>query len=205
MIQNISNNRRCVWAAYAYMVVQENPNEQESTTASLHYCEMATAIGVLQPGGSLVIKAFTLFEHSSLCHLWLLGALFDSVAVFKPATSKPGNSETYIIGKGFRGISDDWLQHIQSYAGRNLFETRAMLSMEKLPEAFLESAVACAIHFANRQREVSNLQTIRICFLFCFLNLIESQMGFFVLKETNDHLDKCNIFNKSASMHRYCT
>jgi 23S rRNA U2552 (ribose-2'-O)-methylase RlmE/FtsJ len=29
-----------------------------------------------------------------------MGCLFDSVLVTKPSPSKPGNSETYIIGKG---------------------------------------------------------------------------------------------------------
>ena len=72
------------------------------STASLHYCEMVTALGVLAPGGSFILKAFTLFEHPTICALYLLGALFQQVHVYKPATSKPGNSETYIIGKGFK-------------------------------------------------------------------------------------------------------
>ena len=75
---------------------------QEMSTASLHYCEMVTALGVLAPGGSFILKAFTLFEHPTICALYLLGALFQQVHVHKPATSKPGNSETYIIGKGFK-------------------------------------------------------------------------------------------------------
>lgn len=75
---------------------------QEMSTASLHYCEMVTALGVLAPGGSFILKAFTLFEHPTICALYLMGALFQQVHVYKPATSKPGNSETYIIGKGFK-------------------------------------------------------------------------------------------------------
>lgn len=63
---------------------------------------MVTALGVLAPGGSFILKAFTLFEHPTICALYLLGALFEQVHVYKPASSKPGNSETYIIGKGFK-------------------------------------------------------------------------------------------------------
>jgi cap2 methyltransferase len=70
---------------------QENPNEQEMTTASLHYCELVAALGLLAKGGSFVLKAFTLFEHPSICSIYLIGALFEVVSVFKPATSKPGN------------------------------------------------------------------------------------------------------------------
>ena len=45
---------------------QENPNEQEMTTAPLHYDEMVCMAGMLAKGGSLVIKAFTLFEHPTV-------------------------------------------------------------------------------------------------------------------------------------------
>ena len=72
------------------------------STAPLHYCEMVTALGVLAPGGSFILKAFTGFEHPTVCALYLLGCLFAEVHVYKPATSKPGNSETYIIGKRFK-------------------------------------------------------------------------------------------------------
>ena len=71
-------------------------------TAALHYCEMVTALGLLALGGSFILKAFTLFEHPTVCALYLMGAHFQEVHVYKPATSKPGNSETYIIGKGFK-------------------------------------------------------------------------------------------------------
>ena len=75
---------------------------QEMSTASLHFCEMVTALGALAEGGSFLLKAFTLFEHPTVCALYLMGCLFQEVHVFKPATSKPGNSETYIIAKGFK-------------------------------------------------------------------------------------------------------
>ena len=74
------------------------------TTSPLHFCEMVAALGMLARGGNMLLKAFTLFEHSTLAMLHLMGALFDELHVFKPATSKPGNSETYIIAKGFTEI-----------------------------------------------------------------------------------------------------
>ena len=61
--------------------------------ASLHYCEAVAGLLLLGLGGSLVLKMFTLYEHSSVCLLYLLNCCFHQVAVFKPATSKAGNSE----------------------------------------------------------------------------------------------------------------
>ena len=63
---------------------------------------MVTALGVLAIGGNFILKAFTLFEHPTVGALYLMGCLFEQVHVYKPATSKPGNSETYIIGKHFK-------------------------------------------------------------------------------------------------------
>jgi 23S rRNA U2552 (ribose-2'-O)-methylase RlmE/FtsJ len=58
---------------------QEHPNEQEALTASLHYAELVTAFGLLAKGGSVFLKAFTIFEHSTLAMLYLIGAFFDRV------------------------------------------------------------------------------------------------------------------------------
>ena len=75
---------------------------QEKKSAPLVFSEIVTALGVLAPGGSCVIRTFTLFEDSSVCALHLLGSLFKEVHVFKPATSKASNSELYVIAKGFK-------------------------------------------------------------------------------------------------------
>jgi cap2 methyltransferase len=58
---------------------QEHPNEQEAMTASLHYAELVAALGVLAPGGSVFLKSFTIFEHSSFALLYICGVFFDRV------------------------------------------------------------------------------------------------------------------------------
>ncbi|KAG5264173.1 hypothetical protein AALO_G00272970 [Alosa alosa] len=45
---------------------------------------------------------FTLLEHSSVCLVYLLACCFRQLSVFKPATSKPGNSELYLVCVGFQ-------------------------------------------------------------------------------------------------------
>ncbi|KAI5944802.1 Cap-specific mRNA (nucleoside-2'-O-)-methyltransferase 2 [Manis javanica] len=75
---------------------QGNPGEQEALVSSLHYCEVVTALTTLGNGGSFVLKMFTLFEHCSINLMYLLNCSFDEVHVFKPATSKAGNSEVYV-------------------------------------------------------------------------------------------------------------
>lgn len=81
-----------------------DPNRQETITASLHYCELVAALGMLAKGGSFVWKLFTTYEHPSICCIYLMGCLFRQVYVYKPSTSKAANSEVYVVGKGFRGV-----------------------------------------------------------------------------------------------------
>ena len=57
----------------------EHPNEQEALTASLHFAELIAALGLLAIGGSVFLKAFTIFEHSTFAILYLCGVFFDRV------------------------------------------------------------------------------------------------------------------------------
>ncbi|CAG9461865.1 unnamed protein product [Pedinophyceae sp. YPF-701] len=135
---------------------QENPNEQEATTAPLHYCEMVCGLGMLAPGGSLVLKAFTLFEHPSVCLMYMLSSLFDTCLVHKPATSKPGNSEVYVIGRGFRGIEPALLERLLSFVSKDpgMFKNVSLLPEASIPESYMRQAVACAGKFSGAQRDI---------------------------------------------------
>lgn len=88
----------------------QKPNEQESTVAWLHMCEVVAAIGLLTPGGMFVLKMFTLFEKCSADILYLLSCFFNTVDVCKPITSSPGNGETYVVCTGFVGATDLQIQ-----------------------------------------------------------------------------------------------
>ncbi|GJQ72598.1 hypothetical protein Trydic_g1263 [Trypoxylus dichotomus] len=74
-----------------------NPGDQERLVEYLHYCEAMTALQILDAGGSLVMKIFTMFEESTICLMYLLNCCFERVCVFKPCTSKSGNSELYPV------------------------------------------------------------------------------------------------------------
>lgn len=133
-----------------------NPKDQESIVAQLLYCETVTALGVLHIGGEFVLKMFTFFEDSSICLLALLKLHFETVHVCKPETSKPGNSETYVVCKGFRGIARDVLQVLLLHTGKDspqFADGRGMFSRAFLGERWIQSVVECAAYFAKLQSE----------------------------------------------------
>ncbi|RUP49154.1 FtsJ-like methyltransferase-domain-containing protein [Jimgerdemannia flammicorona] len=129
-----------------------DPNEQESLVSELHYAEAVCALGALRDGGSLVLKMFNLFECETICLLYMLGTYFDGLHVSKPSTSKSANAETYVIGTGFRGISDVALEQLMEFVSPTFPKDRAMFPLDSVPKEFLEEMFDCAKFFTGCQK-----------------------------------------------------
>lgn len=141
---------------------QENPDEQEALVASLHYCEVTAALLLLSPGGSFVLKMFTMYEHSSVCLLYLLNCCFSSVSVFKPATSKAGNSEVYVVCVNYDGkeaVRPLLSKLIRNY-GPDLADREALFPGSTVPESFQTQHEEVCLYFRTLQVETitENLQ-----------------------------------------------
>ncbi|XP_041792698.1 cap-specific mRNA (nucleoside-2'-O-)-methyltransferase 2 [Chelmon rostratus] len=134
---------------------QENPDEQEALVASLHYCEVTAALLLLSPDGSFVLKMFTLYEHSSICLLYLLNCCFRSVSVFKPATSKAGNSEVYVVCLNYDG--KEAVRPLLSKLIRNyrphLADREALFPNSLVPESFQKQHEEVCLYFHTLQVE----------------------------------------------------
>lgn len=135
----------------------DDPGEQESAVSRLHDHEIMVALSVLRDGGSLVLKAFTVFECNTICRMFLLCAVFRSVVVRKPATSKPGNSEVYVVCKGYRGRSMA-LPYVQAfYASHQQPDLNgAMFPLSMVPVEFTRRLLQCSEHFAQLQMYTIN-------------------------------------------------
>ncbi|XP_003970104.2 cap-specific mRNA (nucleoside-2'-O-)-methyltransferase 2 isoform X2 [Takifugu rubripes] len=159
----VANMRRVdVVTADGSFDCQENPDEQEALVASLHYCEVTAALLLLNPGGSFVLKMFTLYEHSSVCLLYLLTCCFGSVSVFKPATSKSGNSEVYVVCLRYEGkeaVRPLLSKLIRNY-GPHLADREALFPASAIPETFQRQHEEVCLYFHTLQVETitENLQ-----------------------------------------------
>jgi hypothetical protein len=58
----------------------------------------------LKQGGHFVCKFFDILSEFTGDLVWLLYQLFDQVCITKPLTSRPANSERYIVCKGLKYI-----------------------------------------------------------------------------------------------------
>ncbi|XP_074523431.1 cap-specific mRNA (nucleoside-2'-O-)-methyltransferase 2 [Halichoeres trimaculatus] len=144
---------------------QENPDEQEALVASLHYSEVTAALLLLSPGGSFVLKMFTMYEHSSVCLLYLLNCCFRSVNVFKPATSKAGNSEVYVVCLNYdakEAVRPLLSKLIRNY-GPHMADREALFPKSHVPESFLKQHEDVCLYFHTLQVETitENLQLFK--------------------------------------------
>lgn len=152
----VSNMRRVdLVTADGSFDCQENPDEQEALVSSLHYCEVTAALLLLSPGGSFVLKMFTLYEHSSICLLYLLNCCFQSVSVFKPATSKAGNSEVYVVCLNYdnkEAVRPLLSKLIRNY-GPHLADREALFLNSVIPESFQKQHEEVCSYFHKLQVE----------------------------------------------------
>ena len=56
---------------------------------------------MLKNGGTLVTKQYTFFKWENISIHAILTNLFRKVYIAKPITSRPANSETYVVGINF--------------------------------------------------------------------------------------------------------
>lgn len=131
---------------------QANPGEQEETTHGLHLCEVIAGLSLLVDGGALVIKKFTFFESDSVGLMYLLCCLFHEVHVYKPGTSKQGNSEVYVVALDYIGRSackEQLHKLMEVYGAKAMLHT--LYAREDIPEAFMKQIYRCSELFKQQQ------------------------------------------------------
>jgi uncharacterized protein YbgA (DUF1722 family) len=94
-----------IYTSDAGLDVSSDYNKQEEQTLELNYCQVLIGLLVLAKNGTLVTKQFTFFTQFNRSLITLLTFLFEELYITKPSTSRPINSEIYIIGKCFKGIT----------------------------------------------------------------------------------------------------
>jgi 23S rRNA U2552 (ribose-2'-O)-methylase RlmE/FtsJ len=75
---------------------------QEKSVFALLVASAIVGLQVLLPDGTLVLKLFDLYSESTQFLLRLLTVCFREWTLYKPATSRPCNSERYLVCRGFR-------------------------------------------------------------------------------------------------------
>lgn len=111
--------------------------------------------------------------------IYLLNCLFKNVDVFKPATSKEGNSEVYVVCQCYKPEDNthNYLELIKNSDFNT--EEKMLFSQEMIPKSFIEQLKECAEFFMNIQ-----------------INVIERNLKSFDIKSSHTNEDLTDLKRK---------
>jgi len=108
--------------------IWNDENYQEQEAFKLVIGEILTALKIQEINGSFILKLFEIYTDVSIKIIAILKMLYSEVYITKPLTSRPSNSERYVICKKFKGIDnkiinkfEDLLKEINDKEKENFF------------------------------------------------------------------------------------
>lgn len=84
--------------------------------------------------------------------------MFKEVNIYKPVTSRQGNSEVYAVCLHYKGIStlEPFIPKLKVAYGTNLYENSSLFTREDVPDSFVKQIEECAYYFSTLQCQVIN-------------------------------------------------
>ena len=143
--------------------VSADYNNQESMQAPVNLGQILAGLITLKKGGHLITKQYTIFEPTTISYMYMTGSLFEEFYLIKPFTSREANSETYLLGKGFKGFSeykDDPKQHPYIAAmlsvGYRIEQSMPLIAQENYPLAYIDDIKTISERLFDRQIQKIN-------------------------------------------------
>ncbi|CAF4934339.1 unnamed protein product [Pieris macdunnoughi] len=94
--------------------VSGQENIQEILSKQLYLCQCLAALMLVRTGGHFVVKLFDVFTKFSVGLIYIMYRCFEKVCIFKPVTSRPANSERYLVCKWKKVGTESAERHLQS-------------------------------------------------------------------------------------------
>ena len=139
-----------------------NFNKQEQSSLRIIFCEIVTALSIQKKGGAFVCKVYDTYTYVSISFLFLLTCLYEKVSLTKPFTSRPANSEKYLVCQGFKGISPILLKKLHILVKSwNLIDLKGefiykIMNNSKIPTSFIDKVLEYNTNYFNHQ--VQNIE-----------------------------------------------
>jgi FtsJ-like methyltransferase len=119
-------------------------NNQEDMSTHLILSEIYTAINAQKIGGCFILKIFDIHSKTTMKYIYLLKTFYDDVYVTKPLSSRPANSEKYLICSNFKGVHTElcykYLDGLR--VDLDCYRPSRLLSYVDLPCEFVADIVA---------------------------------------------------------------
>jgi 23S rRNA U2552 (ribose-2'-O)-methylase RlmE/FtsJ len=101
-INNVGKNTCDFLTADGGFDFSKNYNNQEKNFINLFISEIYIILNLLKDDGNAIIKIYDIYSKNSIKVLYIFSIFFDNIYIIKPLTSRPANSEKYILGNKFK-------------------------------------------------------------------------------------------------------
>lgn len=92
--------------------VEGQENIQEILSKQLYLAQCLVALTIVRTKGHFVVKIFDLFTPFSVSLIYLMYKCFQQICICKPNTSRPANSERYLVCKWKKPYTDTIRRHL---------------------------------------------------------------------------------------------
>lgn len=123
-------------------------NNQEELSLRLILCEIYAAIQMQAIGGHFILKIYDIFNTYTIKTICLLKKYYKTIYVVKPLSSRPANSEKYLVCADFAGKDDVLDELIANYNFANL---RAFFHKIPYISSVLHDIVCYNVYYTFRQ------------------------------------------------------
>ena len=141
-------------------------NGQEEMSVALIVSEVIAAMQLQAPGGAFVLKIYDVRTPKTIRVLQLLARAYAAVHVFKPLSSRPANSEKYVVATGFLNLPHCTAADVSTALekGDGKGGVRFLHDIVQYNTYYIASQIACIcktiryIHTEKTQRDVCKTQ-----------------------------------------------
>jgi 23S rRNA U2552 (ribose-2'-O)-methylase RlmE/FtsJ len=155
-------------------------NNKEQLHYHLILNEIYSALYLQKQGGTFILKVFDIFTTTSIHLLYLLNLVYGEIYIYKPKTSRPTNSEKYIICKNFQLIDKTRVLHILKQLSEDFKTQKKYTSFtlfDNIPKSFIDKIHHMNTALLNKQCD-SLQKAIKLCENEAFMKNYDSELGF---------------------------
>jgi 23S rRNA U2552 (ribose-2'-O)-methylase RlmE/FtsJ len=124
-------------------------NKYEEKISDIEFAQFYNLLNLLKKGGSGILKTFIPLElASNVCIIYLLTNVFEKVYLSKPITSRPSNSEVYLVCINYYGIN----QHLLDELKKLLYNYDPNIQwIKNIPDSFIKQLEDYIIDITRQQ------------------------------------------------------
>lgn len=128
--------------------------QQEKLIFQLLLSSFIVAFQTLILNGHCYIKLFDTYSKSTKALLTLCGSCFREFSIYKPAISRPCNSERYFIGKGLKNSSKKIVEILKMF--------QIQIQDNKYPTMFIDNSTENYINMISSDLEKKQIEHINL-------------------------------------------